>query len=132
MCRRNLASKRGVPSSRRRLCPTGYSTSTSSSTVPLFSSMSSAFPIERFSGLWYSWLKRLSSTQWILARSESIVGQQQTCPNCRRQGLCEWKRNKIREGNGLALRVEVSVDERVRDHLANCVTMHNKQDVRFV
>jgi hypothetical protein len=52
----------------------GTQLSTSSSTVPSFSSTSSAFPIERFSGSWYSTLKRLSSTQWILARSASMRG----------------------------------------------------------
>ena len=41
---------------------------------------------------------------------------------------CERKgRNDHRRINELALRVEVSVYERVRDHVANGVTMHDKQ-----
>lgn len=52
----------------------GYSTTTSSRTVPSSSSTRSAFPIERFAGSWYSVLNVLSSTQVIFARSASMRG----------------------------------------------------------
>ena len=46
----NLAIKRGVPSALLLLCPTGYPTEISSRTVPSFSSMVMAFPMDLFSG----------------------------------------------------------------------------------
>ena len=72
----NLLINKGVPSALLLLCPTGYSTWTSSSCVPSFSSTRSAFPIDLLSGAWYSALKRLSSTQYILALSASMRGSE--------------------------------------------------------
>jgi hypothetical protein len=56
MCLRNLPISSGVPSARRLLCPTGYST-----TTPSFSSSGILFPVERFAVSLCSTLNVLSS-----------------------------------------------------------------------
>lgn len=52
MWRSNLALRSGVPSSRRRLCPTGVSMCTSGRTVPSLSVTVSAFEMKRLFGSW--------------------------------------------------------------------------------
>ena len=88
----NFAIRRGVPSALLLLCPTGYSTETSSRTVPSFNSTVMAFPIDLFSGLWYSVEKLSSWTQVIFARSASIRGSAAAASVLQRSAISrEWE-----------------------------------------
>ena len=124
----NLLINSGVPSFRLLLCPTGYSTSTSSRMVPSLSSTRRAFPIERLAGSWYSTVKRWSSTQKILARRASIRGSAAAASvlSERWDGVEHSDHRCL-----LALRSEFTEDKGIRHHIVDRMACDKDINIRL-